>query len=84
MNTQAQAVEQRAGAEHTVVSGEPARQVGERIGRVGDDEKHRAGRRRHHFGDHVAVDAGVRFEKLEAPFGVAAVGGAAALSFTRR
>ena len=45
MNAKAQAVEQRAGAEHAVVPGKPARQVGERIGRIGDDKKHR-GRRR--------------------------------------
>jgi len=64
--------------------GEAARQVRERIGRVGDHEKHRTRRRRATLGTMSPVDAGVRVEKPEAPLGIAAVGGAALFSFTRR
>src|SRR5215204_2254335 len=79
VNPEAQAVEQRAGAEHSVVSGEPARQVGERIGRVADDEKHRPRRRLDDLWDQVLVYADVGVEQLEASLGVVAVCGAAAL-----
>ena len=38
MGPETQTVEQRPGTEHAVVPGQPARQVGERIGRIGDHE----------------------------------------------
>ena len=59
--------------------GEPAHQVGERIGRIGDDKQHRSRCRRHNLGDHILEHTDIGVEQLEAPLAIVAIGGAAAL-----
>jgi hypothetical protein len=75
VGAEAEAVEPGAGAEDGVVAGEGAGQVGKRIRGIGDGHQNRIGGGTDDLRHDVAVDLGIFLEKLEAAFGVAAVGG---------
>ena len=45
MKPETEAIDEGTRAEHAVMPSEPARQVGERLGWLGDDEHHGFGRR---------------------------------------
>jgi hypothetical protein len=79
MNAKPKAVDQCASAEDTVVPGETAYKVGERIGRIGHDKQHCGRCRRNYLGDDLVEHADVGVEQLEAPLAVIAIGSAAAL-----
>ena len=79
MEAEPQRVEQRAGAQHAIVTGELTREIGERIGRIRDGDDHGIGCRFDDLRDDVAVYAGVGLDQLEAPVGVLAIRRAAAL-----
>ena len=61
MHTKPQTVQKRAGAQHAIMAGELSRDVGERIGRIGDGD----------------IDRSVLFQKSQPTLRVATVGGAA-------
>jgi len=77
VNAKALAVEIGTSAQHRCAGARLARDVGERIGRVGDHKKHRVGLRPHDPRHDVAIDFGVLVEQLEAAQRVAAIRGAA-------
>ena len=78
MEAKAQRIEERPAAHHAVVTGDSPREVGERIGRVGNHEEQRLGSRSGNPGNQVPIDRGVGAEQSQAARGIVAVGGAAA------
>ena len=79
MHAKAQAVEKRAGAQHTIVARQRSRQIRERIRRIGDDKQHRFRCRLYDAGYDVLIYCGIGVEALEAAGGIVAIGGAAGL-----
>jgi hypothetical protein len=63
VNPKAETVEQSPGAQHTVVPGNAASQIGKRIWRVGYNEKNGIPSDRNDLGDHITVDRGILVEK---------------------
>src|SRR6185437_3631834 len=77
VHAEALAVEQRAGAQHAIVPGAGARDVGERVGRIGHDEDRGRGCGARDVRHDIAVDRGILVEQAKAALRVAAVGRAA-------
>ena len=77
VNAKALAVEIGICAQHRRPGRRLARDVGERIGRVGDHEKHGIGLRPYDPRDDIAIDFGVFVEQFETAQGVVAIGRAA-------
>src|SRR2546425_9886841 len=76
---EAQGVEDRARAQHALMASKLASKVGQGIGRIGDNQDQRLGRRRNHFGNNISVDVRIGVEKLQPSGGVAAVRGTTGL-----
>ena len=74
VNAEAQAVENVPVLSTRSCRGRLARDVGERIGRIGDGDQHRVGRGAHDPRHDVAIDLGILVEQPEAPLRVVAVG----------
>ncbi|MGY3505189.1 hypothetical protein ACVWYJ_005808 [Bradyrhizobium sp. USDA 4471] len=79
MHAEAQAVEEGAGAQHAIMPRADARDIGERIGRIGHDQDDRVWRRPHDAGNDFAIDPAVGMKQPQPALGVAAVGGPAGL-----
>jgi hypothetical protein len=77
VNAKALAVEIGTCAQHHRAGRRLACDVGERVGRIGDHEQHRVGRRPHDPRHDIAIDFGVPVEQFEAAQGVVAIGRAA-------
>ena len=79
MHTEPQTVEKGAGAEYAIMGGDHSRNIGKRIGRIGDGDKHCLRSGAHDFWNHVAIDRSVLFQKSQPALAVATVGGTAGL-----
>src|SRR4029077_11497965 len=79
MNAKPQAVEKSAGREHAIMAADFSRDVGKRIGRIGDGDKHCLWSAAHDFWNYIAIDRSVLFQKSQPTLGIATVGGAAGL-----
>src|SRR5215471_11550654 len=77
VNAKPLAVEIRTCAQHRRAGARLARDIGERIRRIGQHEKYRVGLRPHDPRDDIAIDRGVFVEQLEAALRVAAIRSAA-------
>src|SRR5689334_8390596 len=76
---EAERIQQGAAAQHSLMSSDASREIGEWIGGIGDDEQQRVGRSGDEPRDEVPVDAGIRAKQPQAACGVVAVRGAAGL-----
>jgi len=61
------------------MASEVASQIGQGIGRIGDDQEERLRRHRNDFGNNISVDVRIGIEKLQPAGGVLAVCGATSL-----
>ena len=77
MDAKAQAVEECAGTEYAIVTGRIARNIGERIGWIGDRDQHCFRSGAHDLRDNVSIDRSVLFQQPEPPLWIVAVGGTA-------
>jgi hypothetical protein len=69
MHPKAQTVEQRAGAENAIMTGEFACQIGKRIRRVGYDKQHGVRRRLVDRRNDLAINLGILVQEAQAPSG---------------
>jgi hypothetical protein len=76
MNPETQAVEEGAGAQQAIVSRAGAGNIGERIGRIGDDQYDRARGCASNFRDDLAKNFSVLVEQPQPALRIAAVSGA--------
>jgi hypothetical protein len=79
MNAKPEAVEKGAGREHPIMATDYSRDVGKRIGRISDRDKHCLRSSAHDFWNYIAIDRSVLFQKSQPTLGIAAVSGAAGL-----
>src|SRR5882672_980567 len=79
METKTQRVQKGAGAQYSVMAGEPASKVSQRIGRVGDNKDQRLRCYCDDSGNNISVDARIGLKKLKSSGWIAAVGGPAGL-----
>src|ERR1700720_1120565 len=77
MNTETQAIEEGAGAQHAIMPCAGAGNISEWIGRIGYNQYDGARCRVHNFWNDVAIDFSVFVEQPQSALGIAAVGGAA-------
>src|ERR1700728_2715708 len=77
MNAKAQTVEECARAQYAIVAGGLARDIGKRVWRGGDRNKHRFRGGTHDLRDNSAIDRGILIEQLQPPLRIAAIRGAA-------
>jgi hypothetical protein len=56
VHTKPQTVEKGAGAEHAIMAGDLSRNVGKRIGRIGDGDKYCLRSSAHNFWNYIAID----------------------------
>ena len=79
MDAKAQAVEEGARAQYTIVTGRFARDVGERIGWIGDRDQHCFRSGAHNLRNNVSIDRSVLFQQPQPPLRIVAVRSAARL-----
>jgi len=77
MDAKAQAVEECACTQYAIVTGRLARDIGERVGWIGDRDQHRLWSGAHNLRDNVSIDRSVLFKQPEPPLRIVAVRGAA-------
>jgi hypothetical protein len=65
MKTKPQRVQKSAGAQYAVMASESARKVGQRIGRVSDNQDERLRRYRNDSGNNLSINARVDIKKLQ-------------------
>ena len=73
MNAKSQAVQECASTQYAIVTRGLARDVGERIGRIGDGDQHRHWCGPHDLRHNLPVDGSVVVEELEPPLRIAAI-----------
>src|SRR3984957_17966680 len=74
MYPKALAVEHGTGTEDAVVACQLPRQIGEGIGRIGQDEQHGVGTRRDDLRSYIAINRDVLVEQAQPPLRIAAIG----------
>ena len=79
MEAEAQGVEEGAGAQHALVLGAGARDIGQRIGRVRDNQDHGLRHGVHHARHQLPIDIGIFVQKPQPALWIVAVGGTAGL-----
>jgi hypothetical protein len=64
MNAEALAIEKRTGTQHGCALRYLARDISERIGRIGYDDEYGIGRSRYHLGNDIAINGGVLIQEF--------------------